>query len=176
MKKSISNAWLSGQRITEVPATGEGSQAEGAGASGCLSRADYAKYQQRVKALKVPGYQEAEQAYSRKSPSRTQNAILLSQRSRKSLLLALGRNAELRQATGRSYQPRSNWSSAGTYRIEGQNHAKSKNQRQPQPRQFKGSNGAVINNLDKLKAKALETVTGRRISAAKKAKNNLSEH
>lgn len=47
------------------------------------------KYQQRVKALKVPGYQEAEQAVLEEIPIETQTRSCLSQRSRKSLFWRL---------------------------------------------------------------------------------------
>ena len=126
------------------------------------------KYQQRVKALKVPGYQEAEQAVLEEIPIETQTRSCLSQRSRKSLFWRLV--ATLNCASNWQKLPtRSNWSSAGTYRIEGQNHAKSKNHAATTPT-VKGSNGAVINNLDKLKAKALETGDWTPYFAAKKAK------
>ena len=67
-----------------------------------------------------------EQAVLEEIPIETQNAILFESEKPEIVVLALGRNAELRKQLAEATNPSSNWSSAGTYRIECQNHAKSK--------------------------------------------------
>ncbi|ENB8497676.1 scaffolding protein [Escherichia albertii] len=127
------------------------------------------KYQQRVKALKVPGYQEAEQAVLEEIPIETQNAILFESEKPEIVVLALGRNAELRKQLAEA----TNLVAIGRLleRIESKARImpKAKTTAATTPT-VKGSNGAVINNLDKLKAKALETGDWTPYFAAKKAK------
>ncbi|CAI0690306.1 scaffolding protein [Serratia entomophila] len=126
-------------------------------------------YQQRAKALKVSGYQEAEQIVLDEVPVEIQNAILLEAEKPEMVVLALGRNAELRRELASATNP----IAVGRLieRIE------SKAKTMPKPKltaatvpEVKGGNGAVINNLDKLKAKALETGDWNPYFAAKRSK------
>lgn len=131
-------------------------------------------YQQRAKSVKVAGYQDAEQLVMDEVPVEIQNAILFEAEKPEMVVLALGRNAELRRELASATNP----IAVGRLieRIE------SKAKTMPKPKstaatvpEVKGGNGAVINNLDKLKAKALETGDWSQYFAAKRSKNNLSE-
>ena len=118
---------------------------------------------------KFTGYQEAGAGRTRGNPIETQNAILFESEKPEIVVLALGRNAELRKQLAEATNP----VAIGRLleRIESKARIMPKAKpRQPQPRRLKGSNGAVINNLDKLKAKALETGDWTPYFAAKKAK------
>lgn len=127
------------------------------------------KYQQRVKALKVPGYQEAEQAVLEEIPIKTQNAILFESEKPEIVVLALGRNAELRKQLAEATNPVAIGRLLERIESKARIMPKAKTTAATTPT-VKGSNGAVINNLDKLKAKALETGDWTPYFAAKKAK------
>ncbi|MFK3699419.1 scaffolding protein [Serratia ureilytica] len=126
-------------------------------------------YQQRAKSVKVAGYQDAEQLVMDEVPVEIQNAILFEAEKPEMVVLALGRNAELRRELASATNP----IAVGRLieRIE------SKAKTMPKPKstaatvpEVKGGNGAVINNLDKLKAKALETGDWSPYFAAKRSK------
>ncbi|EPS9763358.1 scaffolding protein, partial [Escherichia coli] len=127
------------------------------------------KYQQRVKALKVPGYQEAEQAVLEEIPIETQNAILFESEKPEIVVLALGRNAELRKQLAEATNPVAIGRLLERIESKARIMPKAKTTAATTPT-VKGSNGAVINNLGKLKAKALETGDWTPYFAAKKAK------
>lgn len=127
------------------------------------------KYQQRVKALKVPGYQEAEQAVLEEIPIETQNAILFESEKPEIVVLALGRNAELRKQLAEATNPVAIGRLLERIESKARIMPKAKTTAATTPT-VKGSNGAVINNLDKLKAKARETGDWTPYFAAKKAK------
>lgn len=128
-----------------------------------------ANYQQRVKALKVQGYQEAEQAVLDDIPLVIQNAILHESEKPEMVVLALGRNADLRKQLAEATNPVAIGRLLERIEAKARIMPKAKTTAATTP-EVKGSNGAVINNLDKLKAKALETGDWTPYFAAKKAK------
>lgn len=126
-------------------------------------------YQQRVKALKVQGYQEAEQAVLDEVPIMIQNAILHESEKPEMVVLALGRNADLRKQLAEATNPVAIGRLLERIEAKARIMPKAKTTAATTP-EVKGSNGAVINNLDKLKAKALETGNWDPYFAAKRAK------
>lgn len=128
-----------------------------------------ANYQQRVKALKVQGYQEAEQAVLDDVPLAIQNAILHESEKPEMVVLALGRNADLRKQLAEATNPVAIGRLLERIESKARLMPKAKTTAATTP-EVKGSNGAVINNLDKLKAKALETGNWDQYFAAKRAK------
>lgn len=128
-----------------------------------------ANYQQRVKALKVQGYQEAEQAVLDDVPLVIQNAILHESEKPEMVVLALGRNADLRKQLAEATNPVAIGRLLERIESKARLMPKAKTTAATTP-EVKGSNGAVINNLDKLKAKALETGNWDPYFAAKRAK------
>ena len=138
MKKSTSNAWLSGQRITAKYQQQEMARKQKEQELHAAYQERLSKYQQRVKALKVPGYQEAEQAVLEEIPIETQNAILFESEKPEIVVLALGRNAELRKQLAEATNP----VAIGRLleRIESKARIMPKAKpRQPQPRQLRGA-------------------------------------
>ncbi|ELZ5565353.1 scaffolding protein [Escherichia coli] len=128
-----------------------------------------ANYMQRVKALKVAGYQDAEQAVREDVPVHIQDMILLESEKPEIVVLALGRNAELRKQLAEATNPVAIGRLLERIESKARIMPKAKTKAATTPT-VKGSNGAVINNLDKLKAKALETGDWTPYFAAKKAK------
>lgn len=128
-----------------------------------------ANYQQRVKALKVQGYQEAEQAVRDDVPLVIQNAILHESEKPEMVVLALGRNADLRKQLAEATNPVAIGRLLERIESKAKLMPKAKTTAATTP-EVKGSNGAVINNLDKLKAKALETGNWDPYFTAKRAK------
>lgn len=126
-------------------------------------------YQQRVKALKVAGYQEAEQSVIDELPVQTQNMILMESDKPEMVILALGRNPDLRKQLADATSPVAIGRLLGQIESKAKIMPKAKTTAATTP-EVKGSNGAVINNLDKLKAKALETGNWDQYFAAKRAK------
>lgn len=124
---------------------------------------------QRVKALKVAGYQDAEQAVREDVPVHIQDMILLESEKPEIVVLALGRNAELRKQLAEATNPVAIGRLLERIESKARIMPKAKTTAATTPT-VKGSNGAVINNLDKLKAKALETGDWTPYFAAKKAK------
>lgn len=129
----------------------------------------FANYQQRVKALKVQGYQEAEQTVLDEVPIAIQNAILHESEKPEMVVLALGRNADLRKQLAEATNPVAIGRLLERIESKARLMPKAKTTAATTP-EVKGSNGAVINNLDKLKAKALETGNWDQYFAAKRAK------
>lgn len=167
MKKSTSNAWLSGQRITaNTRSKYESGNEEEARTATLQQKA--ANYMQRVKALKVAGYQDAEQAVREDVPVHIQDMILLESEKPEIVVLALGRNAELRKQLAEATNPVAIGRLLERIESKARIMPKAKTTAATTPT-VKG-NGAVINNLDKLKAKALETGDWTPYFAAKKAK------
>lgn len=128
-----------------------------------------ANYQQRVKALKVQGYQEAEQAVRDDVPLVIQNAILHESEKPEMVVLALGRNADLRKQLAEATSPVAIGRLLERIESKARLMPKAKTTAATTP-EVKGSNGAVISNLDKLKAKALETGNWDPYFTAKRAK------
>lgn len=128
-----------------------------------------ANYMQRVKALKVAGYQDAEQAVREDVPVHIQDMILLESEKPEIVVLALGRNAELRKQLAEATNPVAIGRLLERIESKARIMPKAKTTAATTPT-VKGSNGAVINNLDKLKARALETGDWTPYFAAKKAK------
>ncbi|MEG3384067.1 scaffolding protein [Salmonella enterica] len=129
-----------------------------------------ANYMQRVKALKVaglPGW--SEQAVREDVPVHIQDMILLESEKPEIVVLALGRNAELRKQLAEATNPVAIGRLLERIESKARIMPKAKTTAATTPT-VKGSNGAVINNLDKLKAKALETGDWTPYFAAKKAK------
>ena len=62
-------------------------------------------YQQRAKALKITGYQEAEQTVMDEVPVHIQNTIILESEKPEMVVLALGRNPELRKQLAEATSP-----------------------------------------------------------------------
>lgn len=112
-----------------------------------------ANYQQRVKALKVQGYQEAEQAVLDDIPIVIQNAILHESEKPEMVVLALGRNADLRKQLAEATNPVAIGRLLERIEAKARIMPKAKTTAATTP-EVKGSNGAVINNLDKLREKA----------------------
>lgn len=112
-----------------------------------------ANYQQRVKALKVQGYQEAEQAVLDDIPLVIQNAILHESEKPEMVVLALGRNADLRKQLAEATNPVAIGRLLERIEAKARIMPKAKTTAATTP-EVKGSNGAVINNLDKLREKA----------------------
>ncbi|MGS3188753.1 scaffolding protein [Escherichia coli] len=115
-----------------------------------------ANYQQRVKALKVQGYQEAEQAVLDDVPLVIQNAILHESEKPEMVVLALGRNPDLRKQLADAISPVAIGRLLGQIESKAKIMPKAKTTAATTP-EVKGSNGAAINNLDKLLEKARAT-------------------
>lgn len=128
-----------------------------------------ANYMHRVKALKVAGYQDAEQAVREDVPVHIQDMILLESEKPEIVVLALGRNAELRKQLAEATNPVAIGRLLERIESKARIMPKAKTTAATTPT-VKGSNGAVINNLDKLKARVLETGDWTPYFAAKKAK------
>ncbi|HEB0856593.1 TPA: scaffolding protein [Citrobacter freundii] len=112
-----------------------------------------ANYQQRVKALKVHGYQEAEQAVLDDVPLVIQNAILHESEKPEMVVLALGRNADLRKQLAEATNPVAIGRLLERIESKARLMPKAKTTAATTP-EVKGGNGAAINNLDKLREKA----------------------
>ncbi len=128
-----------------------------------------ASYQERVKSLKVANYQQAEQSVMEDVPEQIQAMIIHFAEKPEMVVLALGRNAELRQQMANATDP------VAVGRLIGSIESKAKIMPKPKTNaaatpEVKGGNGAVLNNLDKLKEKARETGDWSQYFAAKKAK------
>lgn len=132
-------------------------------------RQKVANYQQRAKALKVKGFAEAEKIVIDEVPKVIQDAILHESEKPEMVVLALGRNAELRKQLAEATNPVALGRLLERIESKAKTMPKAKTNAATTP-EVKGSNGAVINNLDKLKAKALETGDWTPYFAAKKAK------
>ncbi|RNW28982.1 scaffolding protein [Citrobacter werkmanii] len=132
-------------------------------------KAKVTNYQQRVKSLKVRGFADAEQIVREEIPVSIQDAILLEAEKPEMVVLALGRNAELRKQLAETTNPVALGRLLERIESKAKTMPKAKTNAATTP-EVKGSNGAVINNLDKLKAKALETGDWTPYFAAKKAK------
>ena len=132
-------------------------------------RQKVANYQQRAKALKVKGFDEAEQIVIDEVPKVIQDAILHESEKPEMVVLALGRNAELRKQLAEATNPVALGRLLERIESKAKTMPKAKTNAATTP-EVKGTNGAVINNLDKLKAKALETGDWTPYFAAKKAK------
>lgn len=132
-------------------------------------KAKVTNYQQRVKSLKVRGFADAEQIVREEIPVSIQDTILLEAEKPEMVVLALGRNAELRKQLAETTNPVALGRLLERIESKAKTMPKAKTNAATTP-EVKGSNGAVINNLDKLKAKALETGDWTPYFAAKKAK------
>ncbi|EIV2906646.1 scaffolding protein [Citrobacter braakii] len=132
-------------------------------------KAKVTNYQQRVKSLKVRGFADAEQIVREEIPVSIQDTILLEAEKPEMVVLALGRNAELRKQLAETTNPVALGRLLERIESKAKTMPKAKTNAATTP-EVRGSNGAVINNLDKLKAKALETGDWTPYFAAKKAK------
>ncbi|HHR6017793.1 TPA: scaffolding protein [Providencia alcalifaciens] len=128
-----------------------------------------ASYQERVKSLKVSGYQQAEQSVIEEVPEQIQAMIIHFAEKPEMVVLALGRNAELRQQMANATDPVAVGRLIGSIESKAKIMPKPKNKAAATP-EVKGGTGAVLNNLDKLKEKARETGDWSQYFAAKKAK------
>lgn len=132
-------------------------------------KAKVTNYQQRVKSLKVRGFADAEQIVREEIPVSIQDTILLEAEKPEMVVLALGRNAELRKQLAETTNPVALGRLLERIESKAKTMPKARTNAATTP-EVRGSNGAVINNLDKLKAKALETGDWTPYFAAKKAK------
>ncbi|MBQ5151524.1 scaffolding protein [Citrobacter freundii] len=132
-------------------------------------KAKVTNYQQRVKSLKVRGFADAEQIVREEIPVSIQGTILLEAEKPEMVVLTLGRNAELRKQMAETTNPVALGRLLERIESKAKTMPKAKTNAATTP-EVRGSNGAVINNLDKLKAKALETGDWTPYFAAKKAK------
>lgn len=128
-----------------------------------------ASYQERVKSLRVSGYQQAEQSVIEEVPEQIQAMIIHFAEKPEMVVLALGRNAELRQQMANATDPVAVGRLIGSIESKAKIMPKPKNKPAATP-EVKGGTGAVLNNLDKLKEKARETGDWSQYFAAKKAK------
>lgn len=128
-----------------------------------------ASYQERVKSLRVSGYQQAEQSVIEEVPEQIQAMIIHFAEKPEMVVLALGRNAELRQQMANATDPVAVGRLIGSIESQAKIMPKPKNKPAATP-EVKGGTGAVLNNLDKLKEKARETGDWSQYFAAKKAK------
>ena len=124
-------------------------------------------YQERVKALKVPNYQAAEQLVLDDVPVNIQAMIIHSAEKPEMVVLALGRNAELRQQMAEATDPVAIGRLIGTIESKARIMPKAKNKTSTVP-EVKGGNGAALNNLDKLLEKARSTGDYSEYRAAKR--------
>lgn len=132
-------------------------------------KAKVTNYQQRVKSLKVRGFADAEQIVREEIPVSIQDTILLESEKPEMVVLSLGRNAELRKQMAETTNPVALGRLLERIESKAKTMPKAKTNAAITP-EVRGSNGAVINNLDKLKSKALETGDWTQYFAAKKAK------
>ncbi|PHM26544.1 scaffolding protein [Xenorhabdus ehlersii] len=128
-----------------------------------------ATYQERVKSLKVPSYQQAEQAVIDDVPEVIQAMILHFAEKPEMVVLALGRNAELRQQMANATDPVAIGRLIGSIESKARIMPKPKNNAATTP-EVKGGNGAALNNLEKLKSEALESGNWDKYFAAKRAR------
>lgn len=126
-----------------------------------------ASYQERVKALKVPNYKDAEQAVIDDVPVNIQAMIIHSAEKPEMVVLALGRNAELRRQMAEATDPVAIGRLIGTIESKARIMPKAKNKTSTVP-EVKGGNGAALNNLDKLLEKARSTGDYSEYRAAKR--------
>lgn len=126
-------------------------------------------YQQRVKHLKIPHYQQAEQVVIDEVPEAIQAMIIHWAEKPEMVVLALGRNAELRQQMANATDP------VAIGRLIGS--IESKARIMPKPKtaaptpEIQGGHGAVLNNLEKLREKARETGDYTEYHAARRKAN-----
>ncbi|CNL09627.1 scaffolding protein [Yersinia aldovae] len=125
------------------------------------------QYQERSKALKVPHYQQAEKAVLDDVPEQIQVAILHYAEKPELIVLALGRNAELRKQMAEATDPVEVGRLIGTIESKAKTMPKAKSNAATTPA-VKGANGAALNSLDKLRAKAQETGDYSAVIAAKR--------
>lgn len=126
-------------------------------------------YQERVKSLKVANYQQAEQSVMEEVPQQIQAMIIHWAEKPEMVVLALGRNPELRQQMANATDPVAIGRLIGSIESKAKIMPKPKTNASPTP-DVKGGNGAVLNNLEKLKEKARETGDWSPYFAAKRAK------
>ncbi|MFW5393816.1 scaffolding protein [Yersinia sp. 2544 StPb PI] len=125
------------------------------------------QYQERSKALKVPNYQQAEKAVLDDVPEQIQVAILHYAEKPELIVLALGRNAELRKQMADATDPVEVGRLIGIIESKAKTMPKAKSNPATTPA-VKGGNGAALNSLDKLRAKAQETGDYSAVIAAKR--------
>lgn len=125
------------------------------------------QYQERSKALKVSNFQQAEKAVLDEVPEQIQGAILHYAEKPELVVLALGRNAELRKQMADATDPVEIGRLIGTIESKAKTMPKAKNNAATVPT-VKGGNGAALNSLDKLREKAQETGDYSAVIAAKR--------
>ncbi|HHH1980860.1 TPA: scaffolding protein [Yersinia enterocolitica] len=125
------------------------------------------QYQERSKALKVPNYQQAEKMVMDDVPEQIQGAIIHYAEKPELVVLALGRNAELRKQMAEATDPVEIGRLIGTIESKAKTMPKAKSSASTVPA-VKGGSGAALNNLDKLREKAQETGDYSAVIAAKR--------
>ncbi|HFU4527713.1 TPA: scaffolding protein [Yersinia enterocolitica] len=125
------------------------------------------QYQERSKALKVSNYQQAEKAVLDDVPEQIQGAIIHYSERPELVVLALGRNAELRKQMAEATDPVEIGRLIGTIESKAKTMPKAKSNAGTVP-VVKGGNGAVLNSIDKLREKAQETGDYSAVIAAKR--------
>lgn len=115
-----------------------------------------ANYQQRVKALKVQGFADAEQTVLDEIPLPIQNAILHESEKPEMVVLALGRNADLRKQLAETTNPVALGRLLERIESKARTMPKARTNAATIP-EVRGGAGAPINNLEKLREKAEQT-------------------
>ncbi len=114
------------------------------------------QYQDRVKTVKVPNYQQAERLVIEEVPEQIQAAIIHYAEKPEMVVIALARNPELRKQVAEATDPVALGRLIGTIESKAKTMPKAKSTAASVP-EVKGSGGAAINNLEKLREKAQET-------------------
>lgn len=127
------------------------------------------QYQERVKAVKVPNYQQAEKVVIEEVPEQIQAAIIHYAEKPEMVVIALARNPELRKQMAEATDPVALGRLIGTIESKAKTMPKPKSNAASTP-EVKGNNGAVLNSLEKLKEEAHKSGDWSAYFAAKRAK------
>lgn len=114
------------------------------------------QYQERVKAVKVPNYQQAEKVVIDEVPEQIQGAIIHYAEKPEMVVIALARNPDLRKQMAEATDPVALGRLIGTIESKAKTMPKARTTAGTVP-PVKGSNGAELNSIDKLREKAEQT-------------------
>ncbi|MGX8941617.1 scaffolding protein [Symbiopectobacterium sp. Eva_TO] len=127
------------------------------------------QYQERVKTVKVPNYQQAEKLVIDEVPEAIQAAVIQYAEKPEMVVIALARNPELRKQFADATDPVELGRQIGIIESKAKTMPKAKPTAGTVPA-VKGSNGAELNSLEKLKEEARKSCDWSAYFAAKRAK------
>lgn len=127
------------------------------------------QYQERVKTVKVPNYQQAEKLVIDEVPEQIQAAVIQYAEKPEMVVIALARNPLLRKQFAEATDPVELGRQIGIIESKAKTMPKAKSKAATIP-PVKGSNGAELNSLEKLKEEAHKSGDWSAYFAAKRAK------